>query len=177
MNTIVLEKLQNGLSGLTQSVGNYLLEAAKVCLVLQKHSSGVHLKVSGTKKQDFRLVWDETLDKNVYSSWHDEQELVEFGATGIALLVILELTEFTEIKRSKKGSGGDFWLGTKDENDIPILEALLEISGVMKETNGNRVQSRVNAKIKQLEKSSYKNIPAYVLVIEFSHPKAKFVQK
>ena len=73
------------------------------------------------------------LSQELKTTWSDEQELVEFAAVGIALPLALLLTSYTDTQRAEKGSRADFQLGRKDENGLPILEVLLEVSGIYKE--------------------------------------------
>ena len=47
MRILNLDKLQEGLSGITPIVGAYCMEAAKVCLIRGGHLSGVILSVKG----------------------------------------------------------------------------------------------------------------------------------
>lgn len=55
-------------------------------------------------------------------------------------------------------------------------EALLEISGLFRETDNNRVSSRVGVKIKQVQQSPLNFLPSFVIVTEFSIPKGKLIQ-
>lgn len=170
---INLEELRQGIPGFTEAAGSFLAEAVSYCLYKSGHESGVFL-VSNDEEKKIRINWDRELSKDIESTWKDEQELVEFAAAGIALPLALLLTSYTDIQRAKKGSRADFWLGRKDENGFPILEALLEVSGIMKENDGNTIKTRVTQKKRQIKKTPYGNLPAYVIVIEFSQPKANF---
>ena len=98
---------------------------------------------------------------------------MEYAAVGIALPLILQATGYSDVQRARKGSSVDFWLGKKDEYAFPILEALLEVSGILKENPGNTMNARVNQKRQQAMRSPYRNLPVYVIVVEFSKPKAK----
>jgi hypothetical protein len=40
------------------------------------------------------------------------------GAVGVAVLLSKQLTGFTVIQRSRKGTGFDYWLG--DEDELPL---------------------------------------------------------
>lgn len=102
--------------------------------------------------------------------------MVEYAAVGIALPLILQLTNYIDVQRARKGGGVDFWLGRKDENGFSVLEASLEISGILKENQGNTVNARVQQKKLQVQQSAHKNLPVYIVVVEFSKPKAKMEQ-
>jgi hypothetical protein len=135
----------------------------------------VKLDVSGDWNEKFVVEWQRVATEEVGKSWNDEQELTEYAAMGVAVILARELTGYTDFKRARKGDGMDFWLGKNDENGLPVLEALLEVSGIMKESQGNTTAGRVSLKKKQLTKSPYKNLPAYVVVVEFNTPKSKFI--
>ncbi|HFA52169.1 MAG TPA: hypothetical protein ENJ95_24390 [Bacteroidetes bacterium] len=113
------------------------------------------------------------MEEDASKSWQDEDELVEYGAKAIALLLIEKFTEYKEFQRSAKGTGADFWIGETDEKGFVNYMALLEVSGMKKETSDNRINARINNRIKRLEKMAHKNIPYYIVVVEFASPKSK----
>jgi len=61
----------------------------------------------------------------------------------------------------------------KDENDIVLLEAILEISGILIENTNNNISKRYSVKKKQVEASPYKTIIKNIIIVEFSTPKLK----
>ena len=85
----------------------------------------------------------------------------------------MDTTSYTVIERSRKGTGFDYMLG--DSLD-PLFtpKARLEVSGIMRETDGNTLDMRFHQKTAQTDKSDGTRLPAYVSVVEFSTPKAKF---
>lgn len=173
MLEIDLDDLREGLPGFTPIAGSFLAEATAYCLELSGHQAGVELTLQiDNKNRQVPVHWRSDLSTDAASTWQDELELVEYAAAGIALLLILKLTDYTDIQRARKGSSVDFWLGQKDENGFPVLEALLEISGILKENRGNSLKARVEQKKRQVKRSPYKNLPVYVVVVEFSGPKA-----
>jgi hypothetical protein len=104
------------------------------------------------------------------NSWDDHQEATEAGATGLAFLLILNLTEFTIIRRARKGTGFDYWLGFKDA-ELPFQDAArLEISGILK-GDAHEMRSRVRKKLKQTQPTDGV-LPAYIVVVEFGSPKS-----
>lgn len=174
MLEIDLDELRQGLPGFTQVAGSFLAEATAYCLELSGHRAGIELTLQiGDDDHRVPINWRSQLSPDVGSTWQDEQKLVEYAAAGIALLLILKLTEYTDIQRARKGTGVDFWLGQKDVDGFSVLEALLEISGILKENKGNSLKARVEQKKRQVKRSPYKNLPVYVVVVEFSGPKAK----
>lgn len=173
---IDLEKLREGIPGFTATAASYLAEAATYCLYKSGHQSGVYLVLDdGDEARKVKINWSAELSSEMESTWQDEQELVEFAAIGIALPLALLLTSYTNIQRARKGSRADFWLGRLDKNGFPILEALLEVSGIYKENANNTIRTRVHQKEKQIKQTPYGNLSTYVIVIEFSKPKGKFL--
>lgn len=171
-----LTALQQGLPGLTPTWGQLLCEASAYCLEFHQHPKGVVLKVKGTLDATFNIYWDSNLNDQVRDAWNDEQELTEYGACGIAVLLILKLTGFTVIRRARKGEGFDYWLGHKSADQPFQNAARLEVSGIL---NGDAsdIRTRVNKKRKQTEVSDSTLLPAFIAVVEFSEPVSHLVQR
>jgi hypothetical protein len=106
--------------------------------------------------------------------WNDQQEATEYGAVGIAVLLLKRFHRYSAIERSFKGTGFDYWLG---ENDDLLFQkkARLEVSGIIR-GNASQVENRVVSKLKQTDVSDGQ-LPAYVAVVEFGNPLAKVVRK
>lgn len=173
---ICLDDLQNGHPGISSSCGSYLGEAAKVCFDNQKHISDVRMSLSGISKKKCEVVWNSKITDQIKRTWNDMQETTEYGACGVAVLLILELTEYTVIERSRKGTGFDYWLGYKN-TDLPFQNsARLEVSGILKGTK-NAFDSRIKQKKKQTLPTDNSNFPAYIVVVEFGEPKAAVEKK
>ena len=62
MSILNLDKLQEGVPGITPIVGAFCMEAAMVCLVRGGHSSGVILIVQGDFELKLKIVWKEVLN-------------------------------------------------------------------------------------------------------------------
>ncbi|NJR70797.1 MAG: hypothetical protein HC771_20780 [Synechococcales cyanobacterium CRU_2_2] len=110
--------------------------------------------------------------------WNDLEYTTEQGAYAIALLLTEWLTDFTVIRRSRKGTGYDYLLGYADENQGDNYlrgMARLEVSGIR---SGNSSLIRTRVKLKQAQVRPTDGVlPAYIVVIEFSHPLAQVVRK
>ncbi len=118
------------------------------------------------------------MTKKIKSSWRDKEEATEYGATGVAILLTLELTEYTTLHRAMKGKGFDYWVGIGDyESKLPFQEkARLEVSGIRNGTNRD-IQNRINKKTEQTKISDGIKIPTFIVVVEFSQPKAHFIKR
>jgi len=172
---INLDTLGNGIMGLTQEIGNYILQACSVCLENQNHSSGVSINiVYPNGNQSASLIWNVIVDKQVERNWGDLQEATEYAATGIAIKLAELFSGSHCIERSSKGTGVDYWLGDEDELGIFQRKARLEISGILKETTSNSLEKRLKVKTKQTQKSMRTGMAAHVCIVEFSNPKGEY---
>ena len=90
-------------------------------------------------------------------------------------ILIVELTEYTVVRRSRKGTGFDYWLG--HQNAVAPFQdaARLEISGIHR-GDLRDVRARVTRKKQQTALSDGK-LPAYIVVVEFSRPLSYVVKK
>jgi hypothetical protein len=140
-----LQRLDQGIPGITPAFGAAIAEAGAMCLTGEAHAPGVILKVEGEFSSQFQLDW-QPITEQTRRCWNDEEYTTEQAAYGIAFILILQLTEMTVIERSRKGTGFDYWLGVQNSTDILPFQrmARLEVSGIRK---GNR--SQINARVKQ----------------------------
>ncbi len=173
---LLITKLEKGLPAITPAFGTALAEACAVCLNDQDYDQGVELKIQGEFTTVFRLYWQEVNDQ-MLRCWNDSEYTTEQAAYGIAFLVIQELTDYTVIERSRRGTGFDYWLGKKSENDeLPFQRTVrLEVSGIRK-GDKNRVKARVKQKLEQVSPTDGA-LPAYIVVVEFSNPLAFIAKK
>jgi hypothetical protein len=170
-------KLAEGLPAVTPAFGATLAEAGAVCFVDQDHSNGVELKIDGTFTAKYKVYWQEVTDQ-MRRCWNDPEVTTEHAAYGVSFLLIRNLTEYTVIHRSRKGTGFDFWLGKeKGEEDLRLeTKARLEVSGIRK-GDDNLIKARMVQKLDQIKLSDSLGLPAYVVVVEFSKPLSQVVKK
>jgi hypothetical protein len=102
-------------------------------------------------------------------------EATEYGAMGLAMLLLIKLTKYTIVERSMKGPGFDYWLGDKDDKMFQ-KKARLEISGIF-HGDDSQFKTRINQKFKQTNISDKCGFDCFVSVIEFGKPKASFLSK
>lgn len=171
-----LNDLSKGLPGITSVRGADLAQAGAVCLEEHGHAHGTTLSVRGGCEATFAAKWP-PVDEQVRRCWNDTQEATEQGASAVALLLIVQLTEYTVVERSKKGTGFDYWLGLPDdENDLPFQNrARLEVSGILSGTS-SVIASRVKQKLNQVSVTDG-TWPAFVVVVEFSSPESRIEKK
>jgi hypothetical protein len=171
--TLDIKEIAIGLPGISKASGQHLYEGCVVCLTRQKHSYlGTGMYVYGDKNVKYNLTWDNIFDDQLDKTWADQFYATEHGAVCLAVILALKLTDFTIIERSARKNGFDYWLGRKD--DILFQKkARLEISGIFKGTE-KEVNTRYKVKLKQTNQSDSLNLPAYIAIVEFSNPIAKF---
>ncbi len=163
--------------GWSLTFGAICADAAAVCLDEQGHSTPVTLKIEGIQPCEIQIQ-GYTIDDTIRRFNADREVATEYGAYGIAALIMPHLTGLTIIERSIKGKGlgFDFWLGSIQAPDTLFQrKARLEVSGIRKGSD-SLLQARVNMKLEQIRPSD--NVAAgYVSVIEFGTPKARIVKK
>ena len=182
---INLELLNNGIGAYSRRRCSSAYEAALVCFDKVCHQPGVKCEVIDRTETKLYVTfnWNETLTPSIRSSWNNYSDLHKSAAEGIALLMIVEFTDYTVVGSSQIGTGVDFFLGAKnsitlsEENDFPKHTARLEVSGILRKSQSNSIRKRVNDKIEQSKKSDYEGTPAYVIVVEFSTPIVNFTKR
>lgn len=171
---LALESLAQGRRGLTPAFGQSLAEAASVCLHHEGHSSPTRMPVSGMRQFQGQLKWRPP-SAQCLRCWNDDQVATEHGAYGVAALLV-EQCGLEVIERSKKKTGFDYWLGAADATS-QLFQGLarLEVSGI-RHDEGSAFRSRITQKLNQT-KASDGVLPAVVVVVEFSSPKAEVVER
>jgi hypothetical protein len=177
LNLSDLKRHHPGRPGWSTTFGTTCAEAAAVCLDQQRHPSPITLQVAASQPSEWAITW-ESIDDTIRRFNADQEVATEYGAYGIAALVVPKLTGLTIIERSVKGKnfGFDFWLGAIDHPEgLFQRKARLEVSGIRQGTKSD-VQSRVNIKLKQISPSD-PIAPGYVCIVEFSSPQLRLVEK
>ncbi|MGG6263783.1 hypothetical protein ACQ4M3_17805 [Leptolyngbya sp. AN03gr2] len=163
--------------GWSVTFGAMCAEAAAFCLEDQGHQNCVLLQIDGIQSSEIELHWT-AIDDTIRRFQADQEVTTEYGAYGIAALVMPFLTGLTVIERSIKGKsfGFDFWLGSiADSESLFQRKARLEVSGIRRGTE-TMLQSRVKMKLKQITPSD-PVAPEYVSIVEFSTPRSRIVEK
>ena len=167
-----LNDLRKGMPGITPDFGGTLCEAASVCLEDRSHQSGVAMAVNGAlSSHSLQLMWPPT-SQQVRNTYADLQFATEFGAYGIAALLVENLTTLTVFERSRKGPGFDFWLAPKGSS-APLFQdkARMEVSGVLDGTN-SELRRRMREKLAQLKRGGVA-LPGFGVVVHFASPETR----
>ena len=172
MDILELSEIKSGTPGITPVEGMNLYENCIVALHRSGHPEHVVLQMDGLRNEPFSLVWEDCFDEQLNRTYADEQSVTERGAIAISAMLALKVTDYTIIERSRKGTGFDYMLGNSDKLFIP--KARLEVSGIMRQVEGNTLDMRFRQKANQTNRSDDSALPAFISIVEFSIPKAKF---
>lgn len=162
--------------GWSMTFGATCAEAAAVCLDDQGHPEWVEFHMDGIQTFSFGLHWH-PINDTVRRFNADQDVATEYGAYGVAALIMPRLTNLTIIERSIKGKGFgfDFWLGSiHDPGPLFQRKARLEVSGIRKGSEPT-LQARVKIKLQQISPSD-SVAPGYVAVVEFGTPRVRVVE-
>jgi len=191
MKELNLETLRTSIPYVTKVWISLMAESAMVCFLSQSHESGTILKLhvekssnylnkkKNTKIVEYQVNWDTEFSDTDLLSFNDKDKTTDFGAMGIALLCVSELTDYDEIIFSEGNNGYDFHLinsTTTDEENF-VGDARMEVSGIRREKPSNSLRSRVKSKIKQTKISDFELSPVYISVTEFHKPEGVFLQR
>jgi hypothetical protein len=166
--TLSVLPLDPGSSGLLKGLAEFMGACAAVCLEERRHRSGVRALVEGDHEGMFVLSWAPLTSQHRLSC-ADLQEATEFGAYGVAILVVREVTGKTVLERSAKGTGFDYWVGDEENAALPFQNLTrLEVSGILNGSPAD-IQSRVKVKKKQVTPSDTRGL-AFIAVVEFGRP-------
>ena len=153
-------------------------ENSIVALEDNYHKSSCVLKVYGDTTIDFQLNWSKVFGRAGYK---EPKKFTEKGAEAISFLLCHKLTDFGILEEAMIGTGIDYWLAYETNHanysKNSLMDARLEISGILKETSQNTMVSRIQVKKLQTHRSNNTSLPDYVSIIEFSIPKAYFGKK
>ncbi len=175
---LALNDLQTQILAITPEVGATFVQACAVCFDKNGHADGVKLTVKGVFNAQFIVHWDCPISEAILRCWGQDMGFtVEQAAYGIAILLIQNLTDFTAIRRSWKGTGFDYWLGHKDAlADLPFQDAArLEVSGILRGED-REIKQRVRLKTAQIQRSG-NSLPGFVIVVEFGRPLSQVEKK
>ncbi len=163
--------------GWSLTFGATCADAAAVCLDEQNQPNPVTLQIDGQHTCEIEIQWN-AVDDTMRRFNADREIATEYGAYGIASLIMPHLTNLTVIERSVKGKGFgfDFWLGSIDNPDTLFQrKARLEVSGI-RSGSDSILQSRVNMKLKQISPSDTV-APGYICIVEFGTPRSRIIEK
>lgn len=172
MTTLVLDNIKSGHPGITPAEGAVLVENAVVAMHKAQHKSPLSMSLSGMASMTCNVEWSTDVSEQMLRTHADVEVNTERAAVCLSVLLTKDLTGLTILQRACKGTGFDYWLSDSDTSYFP--KAILEVSGIAAETQGNTLSKRIEVKKQQIEKSKDLGLPAYISIIEFSTPKAYY---
>ena len=177
MKSLDIDQLSQGLPTITPIFCRMLVESAVFCLEYNRHvSKNCILDGHDGLNEKFDLAWNSP-DSRVLNTYGDLQEVTEYGATGIAILLTVTNTKYSTVSRAFKAHGFDYWVGDKDADTGVFQEkARLEISGILSGSEAT-FRQRIKQKTSQTDKSDSMGTDCYISVVEFGDPKASLLQK
>jgi hypothetical protein len=169
-----LSVLGDGMPGLPRELGRKFAEAAATLLENRGHSSGVRLAIDGDRdfQSTYNLIWSRPGPEIPESVRYP----IEWGAYGVAIVVVKERTGKVVVDMAANGTGFEFWLDDQHNEDGFCFEdmALLNVSGIL---NGDEtvITSRVATVLAQLAGSGLPRVTTYVAIVEFGVPMTRVV--
>ena len=171
-NGLDLRELAAGnIPAITAALGAALAEAGGVCLESQGHNPGAVLTVRGHQEGRYTLTWAPISAQARSRAYNEQERATEMGAEGIAVLVVKAATGYEVIRRSRRGDGFDYWLGERGPREF-IAQAGLEVSGIRAGSEG-QLRARLREKRQQVAQGGRQQWTTYVIVVEFSRPRAE----
>ena len=178
---IDLDKLQEAVPEMTESLVGYIYDAAVYCLHHGSHLSGVGCEVRDyeSKVMDATMVWTKQYSGRIERTYGETDYAVEFAGEAVACLMVRELTDYTVIERSQRHDGVDFWLAERRDEDKFRFhrEARMESKGITEARYPSDIKTKVDGAITQTKRSDHTLLPAYIIVTEFSGPVILMVQR
>jgi hypothetical protein len=175
-NRLSLASLKEGMAGMEPALGESCSHAAGVCLEYEKHIPGkTTLSIDGTCDVVYSLTWDPVTEQ-MSRSWSDLQGATEWGASGLAAVIVQDLFGYQILQRSWKGTGFDYWIGNSNDNE-PMFQnkARLEVTGIL---HGSERDISTRLKEKQYRFAEYPHeLPAIVVVVEFGTPRSRIAEE
>ncbi len=170
MNKFNLDDLHDLVPAFSEHQMLFYAEACAIALESQQHLSGVVFQLEGEFHDWVQVHWRK---KPTKTGLTDSRDLAEFGAIALAFCIVTKFSEYDVVEQSVLGNGFDYWLGYTEtapkHNPDNFLNARLEVSGILKGSNRD-VAARLRQKIRQTGVSDYLNIPAIIVIVEFSKP-------
>lgn len=170
-----LSSLSNGRRGISPSYASALIEAASYCIERACHPNPTIINIQCRYKVKAEVFRD-SLDQRAEATWMDDDFATEQGAYCIAALLV-EVFGLEVIRRSRKGTGFDYWLGEPDDSTFLYQNlSRLEVSGI-RSGSQRVINNRSSKKVIQTKKTDVTNLPAVIVVVEFGKPIAKITER
>jgi hypothetical protein len=167
-----LQSLKAGMPGMEPALAESCGHAAGVCLEHGKHvSGGTPFSVDGAHEAVYAITLDPVTEQ-MRRSWSDLQDATEWGASGVAALLVEDIFGYQILQRSWKRTGFDYWIGSSNNTDFLFQnKARLEVSGILNGTDGD-ISNRIKDKQRRFSEHPH-DLPSMVVVVEFGTPRSR----
>jgi len=176
-----LDKLNRALPHVSESLVEYMYDAAVFVLNHHRHPSGLNCELRNLEEKlnNARLVWTRPYSECMENTFGDTSYAVEFAAEGVACLTIRATTQYTAIRRSQRNDGVDFWLAESDDLDrFPFqFAARMESKGITEARYPSDIKARIEEGTNQSKRSDQSRLPAYIIATDFGKPVIVMVQR
>ena len=165
------------LLSITDRAAGYYKEKCMVCFHSHGHTTGVRLTVVYKDSNEVcQVVWSGDVTRELRRHHADLVAATDPAACAIALSLVEEFTEYSGFRQASRGTTVDYYLvrGRPDDDLIFNEAARLEVSGILRETEGNTVEGRIGQKLRRLRPEG--DLPTLIVVVEFSQPWSKMVE-
>lgn len=151
--------------GLTNAVGAYHTEAARVCLD-RHHRSPTDFQIDNEVNSLSASAEWEVTDERTKNAHANEIDATEAGAYACTLAAVELTMRMVAIHRAETATGADYYIAPVGSPPTDLEAALrLEVSGVDKGTPAT-IEYRLNAKLEQAA-TGKSNLPAVAGVVGF----------
>ena len=159
---------------LTASLAIHMQEAVVMCMQPHDHKSAVLCAVRNLDAEldTVRIIWETSYSEQIRRAFGHPRNAAEKAGEAMAILTVVALTDYTVVERARIGSGFDFWLNLKDDDDDYLFQQTmgLECKGLSEARYPSEIAAAVRQGIKQIEESTSANLPALVVATDFSRP-------
>ena len=177
LQQLSLDTLAESTHVITPDGAGFYKENCMICLDHNGHGSGVQLRLEyAGSNVPFSVVWLGEVTELMRRSYVDKTKIVDFAACALALLIVPRVLGLTAIHQAARGSTIDYYLSEPNGDEILLFNdtARLEVTGILRENQSNTVQKRFGVKKRRLRPEG--DLPAYIIVVEFSEPWSKMVE-
>ena len=174
--TLNLETLADGVPVMPPEAVGFYKHNCMVCFHNQGHRSGVGLLAEHEHStRMFEVKWIGDVTAQILRAYGDMVKATEHAACAMAFLLVKEVTNFTAVEQSPRGTTIDYYLApSRQDHLIFNHSARLEVSGILREDEGNTVDGRIRSKLTRLKEDE--GLETYIIVVEFSRPWSKLVK-
>ena len=160
-----LKRMSSRHRGLTSSIADCYVQAARVCLDQHHTSPKEFVLVDDEAESLTKVVWEST-NQREKDAWANTDDAVRDGAYAFAIATVEIARGMFAIRRAETRTGADYYVAHEDADPEDLENWFrLEVSGTNSK-NKSEVDRRLRSKLEQARKGR-SNLPALASVIGF----------